>query len=117
MLPKGCEGKTVEEINDVDDNGIDQRYTICQLINGSGKFPGFIKLVIKLIATDLVPQALNNSTTSKEQLIEELIRLRSYLYLLATRANGEIPTTAHWEIKYYNIKIINKIQKYQKNNI
>ena len=36
MLPKGCEGKTVEEINDVDDNGIDQRYTICQLINGSG---------------------------------------------------------------------------------
>lgn len=96
MLPKGCEGKTVEEINDVDDNGIDQRYTICQLINGSGKFPGFIKLVIKLIATDLVPQALNNSTISKEQLIEELIRLRSYLYLLATRANGEIPTTAHW---------------------
>lgn len=58
MLPKGCEGKTVEEINDVDDNGIDQRYTVCQLINGSGKFPGFIKLVIKLIATDLVPQAL-----------------------------------------------------------
>ena len=51
--------------------------------------------MIKLIATDLVPQALNNSTISKEQLIEELIRLRSYLYLLATRANGEIPTTAH----------------------
>lgn len=93
-LPRGCDGKTVEEINDVDDHGIDQRYSICRIINGCAKFPGLIKLVIKLLATELIPQALK--TTSKENLIEDVITLRYYLYLIAARASGEIPTTAHW---------------------
>ncbi|RCK55666.1 hypothetical protein Cantr_05768 [Candida viswanathii] len=93
-LPKGCDGKTVEEINDVDDHGIDQRYTICRIINGSEKFPGLIKLIIKVLATELIPQALETST--KEQIIDDVLRLKYYLFLIAARASGDIPTTAHW---------------------
>ena len=93
-LPRGCDGKTVEEINDVDDHGIDQRYSICQIINGSEQFPGLIKLIIKLLATELIPQAL--TTSSREQIVTDIIRLKNYLYLIAERASGEIPTTAHW---------------------
>ncbi|EMG45597.1 GCS1 Glutamate--cysteine ligase [Candida maltosa Xu316] len=96
---KGCQGKTVEEINDVDDNGINQRYSICNIINGKDNFPGLIKLVIKLIATDLVPESLSSSsssTVSRDELVQYLTRLKAYLWLISSRASGEIPTTAHW---------------------
>ncbi|CAD1808733.1 Glutamate-cysteine ligase family protein [Candida parapsilosis] len=91
---KGCEGKTVEDVNDVDDFGMDQRYTINEIINGDGKFPGLISLIIKLIATELVPESCQHCPNTK--CAQTLIRLKFYLLLVSKRASGEIPTAAHW---------------------
>lgn len=91
---KGCEGKTVEDVNDVDDFGMDQRYTLNEIINGDGKFPGLISLVIKLIATELVPESCQHCPDTK--CAQTLIRLKYYLMLISKRASGEIPTAAHW---------------------
>ncbi|EGW35183.1 uncharacterized protein SPAPADRAFT_58376 [Spathaspora passalidarum NRRL Y-27907] len=71
------------------------KYSIDQIINGdvSGKFPGLIRLVIKLIATDLIPKSCHCPSTS---LANDLTRIKYYLTLISKRAKGEIPTTAHW---------------------
>ncbi|KAI5951492.1 GSH1 [Candida jiufengensis] len=87
-------GKTVEEINDIDDNGCDQRYTINELINGNHKFPGFINLIIKLISQELIPE--NSQHCPNTEIASNLIRIKYYLMLISKRASGEIPTTAHW---------------------
>ncbi|CAK9435531.1 uncharacterized protein LODBEIA_P02580 [Lodderomyces beijingensis] len=91
---RGCVGKTIEEINDVDDNGLDQRYSVNEIINGNGKFPGFIRLVIKLIATELVPKDSQHCQDSR--CASKFIRLKHYLMLISKRSSGEIPTAAHW---------------------
>lgn len=91
---KGCNGKTVEEINDVDDYGFNQRYSINDIINGDGKHPGLIRLVIKLIATELVPKESEHCQNSK--CASALIQLKHYLLLISQRASGQIPTAAHW---------------------
>ncbi|CAI5756532.1 unnamed protein product [Candida verbasci] len=92
---KNCSNKTIEKINDIDDYGMDQRYTIDDIINGSkdNKFPGLIKLIIKLIAIDLIP---NQKHCQDEKLELNLIKLRYYLLLISKRAKGEIPTIANW---------------------
>ncbi|RLV92538.1 Glutamate--cysteine ligase [Spathaspora sp. JA1] len=71
------------------------KYSIDEIINGdvSGKFPGLIRLVIKLIATDLIPKSCHCPNTS---LANDLTRIKYYLTLISKRAKGEIPTTAHW---------------------
>ncbi|KAI5964746.1 GSH1 [Candida pseudojiufengensis] len=90
----GSNGKPIEEINDIDDNGNDQRYTINEIINGNLKFPGFIKIIIKLIALELVPQ--NCAHCPNNEIAIQLIRIKNYLLFVSKRASGEIPTTANW---------------------
>ncbi|KAK6200076.1 glutamate--cysteine ligase [Scheffersomyces amazonensis] len=87
--------KTIAATADIDDGGIDQRYTINEIINGTDKFPGLIRLIIKLIATDLVPKSQTHHCESQE-LAKSLIRIKHYLILISNRASGKIPTIANW---------------------
>ncbi|KAK6460636.1 glutamate--cysteine ligase [Scheffersomyces coipomensis] len=86
---------TIESITDVDDGGITQKYSINEIINGTDKFPGLIRLVIKVIATDLLPTDQSHHCDS-EELARKLITIKHYLLLISNRANGKIPTIAHW---------------------
>ncbi|ODV77533.1 glutamate--cysteine ligase [Suhomyces tanzawaensis NRRL Y-17324] len=87
--------KTVESINEVDDEGTDQKYTINEIINGNDKFPGLIRLIIRVIANDLLPAQQSHHCES-QVLAKNLIRIKHYLLLISQRASGKIPTTANW---------------------
>ncbi|KAG7660450.1 GSH1 [[Candida] subhashii] len=69
-----------------------KQYSIDEIINGTSKFPGLIRLVIKVLAEDFLPQYHCDSP----ELHKNLIRIKHYLLLISGRAKGTIPTTAHW---------------------
>lgn len=74
------------------------KLTINELINGTDKFPGLIKMVVKVIATDLIPESLqsNDHHCKSKDLAQDLLLLKNYLKLISHRASGKIPTTARW---------------------
>lgn len=66
-----------------------------EIINGSACHPGLIRLIVKLIATELLPEtAQHHCDTSK--LAQQMTKLQNYLKLVSYRASGKIPTIAHW---------------------
>lgn len=69
-----------------------------ELINGTDKFPGLILLVVKLIATDLIPESSKNSAhhCKTKATANQLWTLQTYLRLISGRASGRIPTIAHF---------------------
>lgn len=67
------------------------KYTINEIINGSGNFPGLIRLVVRYIATDLIPQTKEHCP---HQSLSKVLRLQHYLLLISGRASGKIPTIA-----------------------
>ncbi|CAH6721158.1 glutamate--cysteine ligase [[Candida] jaroonii] len=70
------------------------KYTINEIINGNNNFPGLIRLVIKFIATDLVPK--NQVHCNSKTLAAKLLRLQYYLTLISKRASGKTPTIANF---------------------
>lgn len=95
----------VEVNNDVVANGTTQgapnddvKISAAELIDGLDSFPGLIKLVVKLIATDLVPLTWQNKShhCKSRQFAKELELLRNYLKLISGRASGKIPTIARF---------------------
>jgi glutamate--cysteine ligase catalytic subunit len=68
------------------------KYTSNDIINGNDEFPGIIKLIIRVIAEDLVPQ----SSEVSPELRLSLLRMQQYLLLISRRASGELETTARW---------------------
>lgn len=74
------------------------KLTVNELINGTEKFPGLIKLVVKVIATELIPESLESTDhhCKSKDLAQDLLLLKNYLKLISGRASGKIPTTAHW---------------------
>lgn len=75
-------------------NDFESRLSINDLINGNGKFPGVISMIIKVIATELVPSSQHHCQDSETA--SKLLRLKYYLLLISKRASGKIPTIAHW---------------------
>lgn len=69
-----------------------------ELINGTDKFPGLIRMVVKLVATELIPESRTNNMKHCKNTgtAEELWTLQSYLRLISGRASGRIPTIAHF---------------------
>lgn len=67
-------------------------YSADAIVNGDSGHGGMIHLIIKLLATDLIP----NFEGSREDLIAYLTRIKFQLQLVSRRASGAIPTTAHW---------------------
>ena len=72
-----------------------QRYSMNEIINGTDKFPGLIRMIVKIIATELVPPSEGHYCES-EELTKKLLRIKHYLLLISQRASGKIPTTARW---------------------
>lgn len=74
------------------------KLSVDELINGTDKFPGLIRLVVKLIATELIPESRTNNMKHCDNIgtAEELWTLQSYLSLISGRASGRIPTIARF---------------------
>lgn len=70
------------------------KYTINELINGTDTFPGLIKLIVRVVAIDLISK--NLSHCDSKNLAIKLQRLQHYLLFISKRASGKIPTIAHW---------------------
>ncbi|CAN3364929.1 glutamate--cysteine ligase [Diutina catenulata] len=87
---------TVEDYVDIDGN--DKRYTIDEIINGTDKFPGLIKLAIRALATEVVPDS--GGHCNSREMEQEILRIKHYFMLISYRASGKIPTTAHWLREY-----------------
>lgn len=87
--------------NDFNPDGIacqgynESKVSIRELINGNPQSPGILRIIIKYIATELLPADSKHHCLSKE-LAFKMLRLQSYLRLISYRASGKIPTTAHW---------------------
>ncbi|CUM53199.1 uncharacterized protein AC631_04920 [Debaryomyces fabryi] len=73
----------------------ESKYTVDEIINGGEDFPGMIKLIIKLVATELLPESSQHHCESL-QLANTMLKLQNYLRLISYRASGKIPTIAHW---------------------
>lgn len=73
----------------------ESKYSVNEIINGNEEFPGMIKLIIKLIATELLPESSQHHCESS-QLAAKMLKLQNYLRLISYRASGKIPTIAHW---------------------
>ncbi|PVH17186.1 uncharacterized protein CXQ87_000067 [Candidozyma duobushaemuli] len=88
----------VENGTDVSDTCNDVKLSASELIDGSDSFPGLIKLVVKLIATELIPSNWQNKShhCKSRQFAKELELLRNYLKLISFRASGKIPTIARF---------------------
>lgn len=86
-----CEDSTNTEPNEV-------KLTADELINGTDKFPGLIHLVVKFVATELIPKSRLNKVNHCKSIntAQELWTLQSYLRLISGRASGRIPTAAHF---------------------
>lgn len=74
------------------------KLTLNEIFNGNDSFPGLIKMVVKLIATDLITDQLvgTDSHCKSKDLAKDLLTLQAYLRLISDRAAGKIPTIAHW---------------------
>lgn len=70
------------------------KYTLNEIFNGNDSFPGLIKLVIKIVALELIPENLAHCNSNN--LARKLQRLKNYLTLISRRASGKTPTIAHW---------------------
>lgn len=81
----GCEKGSTDELS---------KLTVDEIINGNETFPGLIKLIVKVIALDLVPESAKHCNSSK--LRAKMIKLQNYLKLISYRASGKIPTIANW---------------------
>lgn len=67
-----------------------------ELINGTDAFPGLIRMVVKLIATELIPDSWQNTSHHcNSRSSKDLEVLQNYLRLVSGRASGKIPTIAH----------------------
>lgn len=89
--------KDVNEAEIHTDSYNEAKLTADEIINGTDRFPGLIKLVIKLVATDLIPEDLQADDHCKLADLEtSLLRLQQYLKLISGRASGKISTIAHW---------------------
>lgn len=93
-----CEinGKTCADF--AEDGPNEVKLTANELINGTDNFPGLIHLVVKFIATELIPKLRVNSVNHCKNIstAQELWTLQSYLRLISGRASGRIPTIAHF---------------------
>lgn len=80
------------------DKSEEMRLSTDELINGSLCFPGLIKMVVRLIATELLPETWTNSShhCKSKQIAKDLVLLQKYLQLIGGRASGKIPTTARF---------------------
>lgn len=81
------------------DDGPDEvRLSANELINGTDKFPGLIRMIVKYVATELLPESFVNSTQHCKTTVAacELVLLQNYLKLISGRASGKIPTIAHF---------------------
>lgn len=69
-----------------------------EIINGTDEFPGLVRMIIKYVATVLVPESITNANShcKTAAAAEELVRLQQYLALVSGRALGKIPTTARF---------------------
>lgn len=77
--------------------GNENKMTANEIINGTAEFPGLIRMVIKLIATELVPASWQNTSRHlKEDFVKDLEILQNYLRLVSGRASGRIPTIARF---------------------
>lgn len=74
------------------------KMTADEIINGTTQFPGFVRMIIKYVATVLVPQSITNSNShcKTAAAASDLVRLQKYLTLVSGRALGKIPTTARF---------------------
>lgn len=73
------------------------RMTADELINGCERYPGLLRMIVKIIATDLVPESwVSQSHHCKERFARDLLLLQNYLRLISGRASGKIPTVAHF---------------------
>lgn len=72
-----------------------RKLTTDEIINGSDTFPGLIKLVVKLISLELLPESAKHHCDLTE-LALKMLKLQSYLKLISYRASGKIPTIAKW---------------------
>ncbi|QEL59792.1 hypothetical protein CJJ09_001878 [Candidozyma auris] len=84
------------EVNNGIENGIVEhedcqnvKLTAQELIDGSDTFPGLIKMIVKLIATDLLPANWQNSShhCKSRQFARDLELIRNYLKLISGRAS------------------------------
>lgn len=83
------------DVGNSDEN--ESKLTVNEIINGNNIFPGLIKMIIKLIATDLIPDTLkDNNHCNLNELAGDLLTLQQYLKLISYRASGKIPTIANW---------------------
>ena len=62
------------------------------IVNGADGYPGMIHLVVRHIATTLVPLHHHASP----ELALQMVRIQHYLKLVSYRAAGRVPTIAHW---------------------
>ncbi|SGZ49708.1 CIC11C00000001854 [Sungouiella intermedia] len=84
--------------NDGEEGPNEVKMSADELINGTDKFPGLVRMIIKYIATDLIPEAKTNSVKHCKNIAtaKELWTLQSYLRLISGRASGRIPTIARF---------------------
>lgn len=85
-----------------------------ELVNGSKHSAGLLRLVVKYIATDLVPEKYKNSAhhCGSDAIAKELETLQAYLLLVSLRAAGKIPTTARYLRDYVMLH-----PKYQRDSV
>lgn len=68
-----------------------------ELINGSDRYPGLIRMIVKFVATELVPaSAVNGTQHCTTGCTSDLVTLQNYLRLVSGRASGKIPTIARF---------------------
>lgn len=73
----------------------ESKYTIDAIVNGNHDFPGLIRMIVKMIATELTPD-LPHCPDKDSHLAKRMLRIQRYLLLISQRASGKIPTIAHW---------------------
>lgn len=81
--------------HELSDQYNESKLTVDEIINGNDNCPGMIKLIVRLIATELLPENSQHHCENSK-LAGQMLRLQSYLRLISYRASGKIPTVAHW---------------------
>lgn len=77
----------------LDDEPNEVRLTADEIINGLGRYPGLIKMIVKYVSLKLVSDKTHCHSTATAK---HLLAIQSYLKLVSGRASGKIPTTAHF---------------------
>lgn len=95
-------------------DGAEVKLSCDELVNGSRHNAGLLRLVVKYIATELVPEKDKNSAhhCGSAAIAKELETLQAYLLLVSMRAAGKIPTTARYLRDYVMLH-----PKYQRDSV